>query len=146
MNLDPIIKERLHGVAGILSTLELDPEMWDINNPIWQNTNNHVMLMLRKYYDENETDPEIKAILGPLIDHLVWLYVIAPELRARLGWMTWFIIVYVTDNQFKKETGQMGMQPEPWNDPRNWALAKEVVNPITTVMIPNEPNESKGPT
>lgn len=133
MNIDPIIKDRLLGMVKVLDTLEVDPALWDPKNVIWQNTNNHVMFMLRAYYHTHETDPEIKQILGSLIDHMVWLYVCAPELRARLGWMVWFLIVYVTDNQFKQETGT-GLHPEPWNDPRSWALANEVKNPVTTTV------------
>jgi hypothetical protein len=137
MKIDPIIKERLQAIALTLNSLELDESLWDENNPVWQNTNNHVMLMMRRYYHENEIDPEMHAILGPIIDHFVWLYVIDLETRARIGWIAWFLIVYVTDNQFKQDTGR-SFNPEIWNDPRNWILAKEAKNEVTTVLIPND--------
>lgn len=135
MNMDPIVKERLVGMVTVLNSLEIDPEMWDPKNPIWQNTNNHVMLMLRQYYHVHEKDEEMKAILGSLIDHFVWLYVSFPEVRARIGWMTWFMVVYVTDHQFREETG-VALLPEPWNDPRKWALAEELArnNPVTVSL------------
>lgn len=142
MKIDPIIKERLDGMCMVLNSLEIDPEVWDDKNPIWKNTNNHVMFMLRRYYHEHETDKEMHFIMGSLIDHFVWLYVSFPEFRARMGWLTWFIIVYVTDNQFREET-KTGLAPEPWNDPRSWALAAEqaMYNPITTTLTKLEEPE-----
>lgn len=135
MNVDPIVKERLNAMVMILDSLELDPSMWDEKNPIWQNTNNHVMYMLRKYYHAHEKDDELHKVLGSLIDHFVWMYVSFPEIRARIGWITWFMVVYVTDHQFREEAG-VGLLPEPWNDPRNWALAEELArnNPVTTTL------------
>jgi hypothetical protein len=145
MNVDPIVKERLVGMISVLNSLEIDPEMWDPNNPIWQNTNNHVLYSLRVYYYENEKDPELKAIMGSLIDHLVWLYISAPEIRARLGWIVWFFIVYVTDNQFRKETG-VALLPEEWNDPRKWALAYETTNPVKMILTPADTTIKKDDT
>jgi hypothetical protein len=140
LTIDPIILDRLRGMSIVIGSLELDPELWNPSNPIWRNSNNHVMLMFRQYYMSHETDETLKSIFGPIIDHFVWMYVAIPELRARIGWMLWFLIVYVTDNQFKKETG-VGFQPEPWNDPRQWALANEIKNPITTTLTKVDDNK-----
>jgi hypothetical protein len=142
VKLDPIIKERLFGVARVLNSLQIDAELWKLDNPIWRNSNNHVMFMLRQYYYANETDEEMKVVFGSIIDHIVWLYVTAPEIRARIGWMVWFMVVYITDNQFKKEVNS-GFVPEVWTDPRKWALAAEAVNPITTTLTPVQEGDRK---
>jgi len=129
---DPVLKERMLVVGKMCESVEIAPEIWEETNPIWQNSNNHVMLMLRTYYWKHEKDDEFKQSFGRLLDKMVWLYVSFPEWRARIGWMSWFLNLYIIDKQIQKEAG-IGMQPEVWNDPRKWILA-EHANPLDVVM------------
>ena len=127
---DPVLKERMKVIGQMMNSVEVSAEVWDENNPIWQNSNNHVMLMLRTYYWKHETDGEIKESFGAALDKMVWLYVSYPEWRARIGWMFWFINLYIIDKQVQKEEGY---HPEIWNDPRKWILAQQA-NPLTVTM------------
>jgi len=38
--------------------------------------------------------------------------------------MFWFVNLYIIDKQVQKE--QFPFNPEVWNDPRKWVLAKDV--------------------
>jgi hypothetical protein len=134
MNIDAVLKERALMVGQMLSTVEVDSEFWNEKNPIWQVPNNHVMLMMRTVYWNCETDEEFKKVLGPVIDKMVWLYISFPEWRARVGWMTWFLQLYVMDKQFQHETGAQYL-PEHWNDPRKWVLAAEQKSAMITTVV-----------
>jgi hypothetical protein len=122
---DPILKERMLTIGKMMNSVEVSEDVWKEDNPIWQNTNNHVMLMLRTYYWKHETEGELKESFGAALDKMVWLYVSFPEWRVRIGWMFWFVSLYIIDKQVQKEQG-FPFNPEVWNDPRKWLLAKDV--------------------
>ena len=124
MKCDEILKERMNAVGVICDSIEVSPDVWNEENPIWQNTNNHVFLMLRTYYWKHEKDDEFKKVFGAVLDKMVWLYVSYPEWRARLGWIAWFLNLYILDKQIQKETGAR-LEPEVWNDPRHWMLTNQ---------------------
>lgn len=129
---DPVLRERMDVIGKMMASVEVSEEVWDEKNPIWQNTNNHVLLMLRTYYWKHETDEEMKKTFGAALDKMVWLYVSFPEWRVRIGWMFWFVNLYIIDKQVKKESG-FPFNPEIWNDPRKWVLA-EKADPLNVVM------------
>ena len=127
--MDEELRKRLAIVGDVIRSVEIDQEFWDPKNPMWQNTNNHAMLMLRTYYYNHEFDDEFKHVFGGMIDGMVWLYVTHPEWRARLGWITWFLQMYVLDRQIIQEDG-VQIHHEVWNDPRKWRN----VNPNDTTI------------
>lgn len=122
MKMDEQLKQRVLQVGQMLTTVEIGPEFWDHSNPVWQNTNNHVFLIMRHTYQQVEYDDEFKQTFGAVLDKMVWLFVTHPEWRARISWMTWFVQLYVFDKQMVKES--LRMSPEVWTDPRHWAMAE----------------------
>jgi len=138
MNVNAELKERMMQVGTLVDTVEIDKEFWDLNQPYWQNTNNHTLLMLRNTYHRVETDEEIHKVLGPLVDKMAWVFVSYPELRARISWLTWFFQLYAFDKQFAKEK----YTHEVWTDPRKWGLATDTVNPLEVVVEVNDDSAS----
>jgi hypothetical protein len=141
MNVDPIIMERLVAIGAIASSIDIADEFWDMSNPIWHNTNNHAMHTVHSYYWAHEKDDEFKTTFGVILDRMIWLYVTYPEWRARLGWITWLLNLYVADHQVKHETG-IALAAEPWNDPRQWVLATQA-RPMDVVLEKMD-NDSAG--
>ena len=129
MNVIPEVKERMLAIGELIKTVEIPEEFWDAKAPHWQNTNNHVWLIMRSTYVRMETDEEIRTLFLPVLEKQIWLFVTHPEWRARISWMTWFLQLYVFDKQFAKETGvdtTLRYSPEIWTDPRKWGLAEQV--------------------
>ena len=156
MNIQPELKHALTMIAANVGAIQIDPEFWDPAQPYYQVPNNHTMLMLRTYYQSSEQDEEFKQIYGPILDLIIWLYVTYPEWRARIGWATWFLQLYVIDKQYAKIQDELPpemrgkWEPEIWTDPRKWILASGYqglpveVTPQRVVTLPEGPDDNSG--
>jgi hypothetical protein len=142
MNIDDTIKKLILVLGDVASKLEIDPEFWAPGNPLWQSTNNHVMLMLRQYYWDNEPDDEFKKSFGVVLDKIVWLFVSDAEWRARLGWVFWFVNLYILDKQVQAEM-ECKFVPEFWNDPRKWTLTQKAKLNVEITIDKNKPEDSR---
>ena len=135
------LKQRLMQFGPMVASIQIDESFWDPAQPYYQVPNNHTMLMLRNLYHSSEYDDEFKATFGKFLDFAVWMYITFPEWRARLGWITWFLQMYVVDKQLYKEPLPPGWEgqydPEVWTDPRKWMLAEQVNGlPVETTQGP----------
>lgn len=116
MELDPELKKAL----DIFKQCKVDANFWGDERAFNQKIpNNIIFRKMREFYIFFEEDPEMKEYFTPVLDFLIFMYVVHPKWRMRIGWMFWWVILYVQDKQFTDEVGDK-MQLETWNDPRVW--------------------------
>ena len=98
----------------------VDEAFWDEPNLFSEKVPNNIILKkMRYFYLIHETDEEMKEYFLPFLEWFICMYVTVPEMRMRIGWMFWWVVIYVQDKQFIEEE-KSRFQLEIWTDPRVW--------------------------
>ncbi len=130
--INPEIQTIVDEMAKQALRLHVDPEFWT-DKQIFANPNNIVLRQMLNYYRTFEKNEERKKLFLPMLEFCVFKYCTDREWREVMGWMFWWVTLYVQDKQYQHELPFMF---EAWNDPREWLKTQLPPPPKSEMMIP----------
>jgi hypothetical protein len=139
--INPEIQSIVNEMTKQAARLHIDDEFW-ADTKIFANPNNIVLRQMRNYYLMFEKDEGRKQLFLPVLEFCIFKYCTDREWREVMGWIFWWINLYVQDKQYQHE---LPLMFEAWNDPREWikedlktCKPKELMIPEGSQMLPEQ--------